>query len=164
MSRLESMMRRLAAQKDGLEWAAARVETLAGDALEMGLGNGRSYDHLRQILGTRRRIWVIDRVLQCHPSCRPPAQDFLQGQAAPMLAHLAAQDRRIVLAHYDFGAGVKADDVAEAAHLSPAIARIMHPQGLVVSAQPLVGFRAVAGPASVASGRYFFYHPPRQAP
>ncbi|MEM9552591.1 MAG: class I SAM-dependent methyltransferase, partial [Pseudomonadota bacterium] len=80
MSRLDSMLRRLSAQRDGLNWAAARIKGRPGDVLDLGLGNGRTYDHLREIL-PERRIWVIDRVLKCHPSCVPPEQDFLEGEA-----------------------------------------------------------------------------------
>ena len=83
MSRLDSMLRRLAAQRDGLNWAAEKLAGVPGDALDLGLGNGRTYDHLREILPDRR-IWVIDRVLQCHPSCEPPAADLLLGEAEPI--------------------------------------------------------------------------------
>jgi hypothetical protein len=156
MSRLDSMLRRLTAQRDGLNWAASEVAGLTGDALDMGLGNGRTYDHLREIL-PQRRIWVIDRVLQCHPSCVPPEQDFLQGEAEPMLQKLAEDGPQIVLAHYDFGFGVKEKDVAEAARLSPVIASVMVPGGLIVSGQPLVGFEELAGPKGIPEGRYLFY-------
>jgi hypothetical protein len=156
MSRLDSMLRRLTAQRDGLNWAASEISGLTGDALDMGLGNGRTYDHLREIL-PRRRIWVIDRVLQCHPSCVPPEQDFLQGEAEPMLRKLAEHGPNIVLAHYDFGFGIKEKDVAEAARLSPMIASVMAPGGLIVSGQPLVGFEELAGPPGIPAGRYLFY-------
>jgi len=96
-------MRRLAAQRDGLEWATERTKNMTGDALDMGLGNGRTYDHMREI--SDRRIWVIDRVLQCHPSCIPPKADFLEGEAEAMLDKMAADGTQIVLAHYDFGFG-----------------------------------------------------------
>ena len=98
MSRLDSMLRRLSAQRDGLSWAASEIENLAGDVVDMGLGNGRTYDHLREHLPDRR-IWVIDRVLQCHPSCIPPEQDFLQGEAEPMLTRLIENGASIALAH-----------------------------------------------------------------
>ena len=88
MSRLDSMLRRLTAQRDGLNWAAAAIAEVEGDVLDLGLGNGRTYDHLREAL-PNRRVWVIDRVLQCHPSCVPPEENFLQGEAGPMLARLA---------------------------------------------------------------------------
>lgn len=156
MSRLNSIMRRLAAQRDGLEWGHALVADVAGDYVDMGLGNGRTYDHLREI-APDRRIWVIDRILQCHPSCVPPEQDFLQGEAEDMLNKLAASGAKIVLAHYDFGFGEKEKDVAEAARLSPMIADCMAPGGVLISGQPLVGFEQVRGPETVAPDRYCFY-------
>ena len=156
MSRLDSMLRRFTAQRDGLNWAASRIAGNDGDVLDMGLGNGRTYDHLREILPDRR-IWVMDRVLQCHPSCVPPEEDFLQGEAEESLAKLAGLETKIVLAHYDFGFGVKEKDVAEAARLSPLIAEIMAPGGVIVSGQPLVGFDTVQGPEHIAPDRYYFY-------
>ena len=156
MSRLDSMLRRLGAQRDGLNWAASEIAGLPGDVLDLGLGNGRTYDHLREILPDRR-IWVIDRVLQPHPSCVPPAEDFLEGEAEPMLAELARRGARIALAHYDLGFGVKEKDVAEAARLSPFLVPLMVPGGLIVSGQPLVGLRQVTGPDTIAPDRYLFY-------
>ena len=52
MSRLDSMRRRLTAQIDGLNWAAGQIADLPGDVLELGLGNWRTYDHLRCLLYT----------------------------------------------------------------------------------------------------------------
>ena len=156
MSRLDSMLRRLTAQRDGLNWAVAQISDMEGDVLDMGLGNGRTYDHLREILPDRR-IWVMDRVLQCHPSSTPPEQDFLQGEAEPMLEKLGNGGAKIALAHYDFGRGIKEDDVAEAARLSPLIAQVMRPGGLLISGQPLVGFQQIKGPDTIAPDRYLFY-------
>ena len=156
MSRLESMRRRLTAQIDGLNWAKAEIAVLEGDVLELGLGNGRTYDHLREGM-TERRIWVIDRVLQPHRSCVPPAADFLLGEADEMLVTLAAKGVKMALAHYDFGFGVKDLDVAEGARLSPLIAPLMVAGGLVVSQQPLIGFEQVSGPDTIDPERYLFY-------
>ena len=156
MSRLESMHRRLLAQIDGLNWAAEIVRDINGDVLELGLGNGRTYDHLRENLPARD-IWVIDRVLQPHPSCVPPEHLFLKGEADEMLRELAARGVRIALAHYDFGFGVKDLDVAEGARLSPLIAPLMVPGGLVVSQQPLIGFTQISGPQTIDPERYLFY-------
>jgi S-adenosyl-L-methionine methyltransferase len=156
MSRLDSMLRRFTAQRDGLNWAAQEIAGIGGDVLDMGLGNGRTYDHLREILPDRR-VWVIDRVLQCHPSCVPPEADFLQGEAVPMLERLMAEGHKMALAHYDFGFGVKEQDVAEAAAMSPVIASVMTKGGIVVSGQPLVGFEELKGPEGIPEGRYLFY-------
>ena len=156
MSRLESMRRRLSAQIDGINWAAAHIADTPGDVLELGLGNGRTYDHLRQEI-PNRRIWVIDRVLKPHPSCIPPAENFLQGEAEDMLARLASEGHKMARAHYDFGYGVKEKDVAEGAALSPHIAAVMSPGGLIVSQQPLTGFQQISGPDTIDPERYLFY-------
>ncbi|TMV11400.1 class I SAM-dependent methyltransferase [Arenibacterium halophilum] len=156
MSRLDSMLRRLGAQRDGLNWAADAISDLLGDVLDLGLGNGRTYDHLREILPDRR-IRVIDRALNCHPSCIPPEADFLQGEAEPMLTQLAREGAQFALAHYDLGFGVKDQDVAEAARLSPYLAAVMAPGGMVVSGQPLVGMTQLQGPDTIAPDRYLFY-------
>lgn len=156
MSRLESMRRRLTAQIDGLNWAISQVSDVTGDFLDLGLGNGRTYDHLREY-APERRIWVIDRILKCHPSCVPPAEDFLEGEAEDMLDRMAADGTKVALAHYDFGYGVKEEDVAEGAKLSPFIARIMVPGGLVVSQQPLVSLEQISGPDTIDPERYLFY-------
>ncbi|WP_293577323.1 class I SAM-dependent methyltransferase [Phaeobacter sp.] len=159
MSRLDSMLRRLTAQRDGLNWAAQQIAELGGDVLDIGLGNGRTYDHLRETVADRR-VLVIDRVLQCHPSCVPPDADFLQGEARAMLEQLATSGPSIALAHYDLGFGVKEKDVAEAAALSPAIASVMLSGGIIVSGQPLVGFEELSGPEGIPEGRYLFYRAP----
>src|SRR4051812_41343381 len=45
MTRLDSAIRRLTAQRDLLNWAAQAIGP-TGLVLELGLGNGRTYDHL----------------------------------------------------------------------------------------------------------------------
>ena len=46
MSRLDSAIRRLTAQKIALEWAARKIARLDGIILELGLGNGLSLIHI----------------------------------------------------------------------------------------------------------------------
>lgn len=156
MSRLNSMMRRLAAQADGIEWSLDHIKDVPGDVLEMGLGNGRTYDHLRELIKDRR-IFVMDRILQCHHSCVPPEEDFLQGDAEEVLQKLVEDKAQFSLAHYDFGRGDNEHDQAESARLSPMIHAIMSPGGIIVSGQPMVGIPELRGPETVAIGRYFFY-------
>ena len=47
------MIRRLEAQRACLASAAEIVENLPGPFLELGLGNGRTYDHLRELAPDR---------------------------------------------------------------------------------------------------------------
>lgn len=156
MSRLDSVIRRLTAQRAGLNWAAEQLKGLPGDALELGLGNGRTYDHLRSLMPDRR-IWVIDRNLQCHPDCVPPEADFLQGDADAMLEKLAASGAQVSLAHYDLGTGVVEHNRALAQMLAPLLAKVMRPGGLILSDQPLPGFEQLPEPCDIPKGRYMFY-------
>jgi S-adenosyl-L-methionine methyltransferase len=52
MTRLDSAIRRLTAQRDLLDWASEEIAP-GGLVLELGLGNGRTYDHLRDRLPGR---------------------------------------------------------------------------------------------------------------
>jgi len=65
--------------------------------------------------------------------------------------------RGFALAHYDLGFGDKAHDVAEAGKLSPLLEACMCEGGLLVSAQPLIGFEELPRPEGIAEGRYYFY-------
>ena len=51
MTPLDSFIRRLTAQRDILNAIIDLVEEVEGPVLEFGLGNGRTYDHLRDVNG-----------------------------------------------------------------------------------------------------------------
>ncbi len=128
MSRLESMRRRLTAQIDGLNWAAADIAPRSGDVVELGLGNGRTYDHLRETM-PGRRIWVIDRQMRAHPSCVPPAEDYLEGEATEMLRRIRDGGHAVILAHYDLSKGVAEADAVQAAGVAPLLEEVVTPGG-----------------------------------
>lgn len=156
MSRLESMRRRLTAQIDGLNWAAADIASTPGDVAEIGLGNGRTYDHLREALPDRR-IWVIDRQMAAHPSCVPPETDFLQGDATEKLSALIESKAQVIFAHYDLSKGVPSQDAVLAAEVAPLLEQLVLPGGVVVSGQPLPLPNRIKGPGLADPDRYFFY-------
>ena len=66
MSRLDSAIRRLQAQRACLDLAIERISELDGPILELGLGNGRTFDHLREHTAGRQ-IYVFDRRIAAHP-------------------------------------------------------------------------------------------------
>ena len=84
MSRLDSFIRRLEAQRDCLDLAALLVRELEGEVLELGLGNGRTYDHLRQLF-PNRKIYVCERRVAAHPNCVPPAELDANGSLMSLL-------------------------------------------------------------------------------
>ena len=82
MSRLDSFIARMQAQRDCLNFLKPGVEALAGPILEVGLGNGRTYDHLRTLF-PGRDIYVFERKVAAHPDCIPPAERLFLGTAKP---------------------------------------------------------------------------------
>ena len=156
MSRLDSAIRRLQAQKASLEDAARRVVAIDGPALEFGLGNGRTYDHLREIL-PGRRIVVFDRQIAAHPDCVPPAEDLYLGDLFETLPRaLADLGPGAALAHLDIGTGDKARSMAIVARAAPMIAGLLAHGAVVVSDQPMEGVPGLAPlalPAGIDDGR-----------
>ena len=71
MSRLDSFIARMQAQRDCLNSLKPLIDALPGPILEVGLGNGRTYDHLRQLF-PGRDIYVFERKVAAHPECIPP--------------------------------------------------------------------------------------------
>ena len=157
MSRLDSFIRRLQAQRDCLALAAMLIADVPGPALELGLGNGRTYDHLRSIL-PGREIYVFDRRVAAHPDCVPDEAHMILGDVRETLpGSLARIGTRAALAHCDVGTGVQADNDALARFLGPALAGIMAPGGIVVSDQRLAvpGWTRVPPPPGIDPDRYY---------
>ena len=105
MSRLDSAIRRLEAQRLCLDEAAVLVAGRPGHILEIGLGNGRTYDHLR-CLFPERDIYCFDRRIAAHPDCIPDDGHMFLGDLAetlPLAAHRLGP--AAVLAHADIGSG-----------------------------------------------------------
>ena len=101
MSRLDSFIRRLEAQRACLELAADLIAGLDGEVLELGLGNGRTYDHLRKLF-PHRKIYVCERAVAAHPDCVPPSALLLLGDMRETLPAVRARlADRVVLAHLD---------------------------------------------------------------
>jgi S-adenosyl-L-methionine methyltransferase len=159
VSRLDSFIRRLEAQRACLNLAARLIKDLDGDVLELGLGNGRTYDHLRQLF-PNRKIYVFERRLAPHPDCLPPAELLLLGDMRDTL-QTARQllGGRVVLAHLDPATGDVAASRALAAELAPMIAPLLRSGGLLVSEPAIVGdgLNSMALPEGVSPGRYHLY-------
>ncbi|HJU19600.1 MAG TPA: class I SAM-dependent methyltransferase [Stellaceae bacterium] len=159
MSRLDSFIRRLEAQRACLDLATRLVRELEGEILEMGLGNGRTYDHLRQLC-PERRIYVCERRLAAHPASMPPAELLILGDMRETLPALAVRLKgRVALAHYDAGSGDDDAGRAQAALLGPLFAPLLRPGGILVSEPPfaLDGFAPIALPEGIMPGRYHMY-------
>lgn len=159
MSRLDSAIRRLMAQKSALEWAAAAIADLPGPVLELGLGNGRTFDHLREILSARD-IFVFEREVAAHPDCLPDSRQLFLGDFMESLPRaLATLGPVAALAHLDIGTGVKADSTSLAERIAPSVAELLRPGALVVSDQEIAVWSdyGVALPDGIPGGRIHLY-------
>ena len=159
MSRLDGFIRRLTAQRRILDFVAQAIATTPGPVLELGLGNGRTYDHLRERL-PGREIFVFERKLAAHPVCVPDAGHLILGDLRDTLpGALARIGRPAALAHCDLGDGDLAATAAFAAWLGPALAPLLAPGALVASDQPLdePTLAALAPPDGVPPRRYYLY-------
>ncbi len=159
MSRLDSAIRRLRAQRACLDWAMGEIAGRPGPVLELGLGNGRTYDHLRHHLADRE-IFVFERKVAAHPDCVPDEGHLLLGDFNDTLpGALARIGTRAVFAHCDIGSGDRVLTAALAAFLGPALAPLLAPGAVVAADQALQipGCGAAALPDGVGLGRYYLY-------
>jgi hypothetical protein len=149
MTRLDTVIKRLMAQRSCINAAAGALQGFQGHILELGLGNGRTYDHLR-FLFPDRDIYVFDREVASHPNCRPDAAHLFLGPMDETL--LKAADRlgpNGALVHADIGFGDSAATERNVVALGPKI-----------PAQSLDRFEGLAPmplPADVEVGRYHVY-------
>jgi S-adenosyl-L-methionine methyltransferase len=159
VSRLDSFIRRLAAQRVCLNLAADLVRELDGEILELGLGNGRTYDHLRELFPDRK-IYVCERRLAAHPDCVPPAEYLLLGDMRDTLRTARESlGGQIALAHLDPGTGDLAASRALAVELTPLIVPLLRCGAVLVSEPALASdqLSALEPPDNVAPERYNIY-------
>lgn len=159
MSRLDSFIRRLEAQRVCIDFAASLIGEVPGVVLELGLGNGRTYDHLRSNLPWRRVI-VFERDPRPHPDCWPADEDLIVGDLDTTLPGAAARwPAGAALIHSDIGTGDAEFDRGVALRLARALPPLLAPGGVVLSDQQLVddSLERLSCPAGIDQGRYFIY-------
>ena len=156
MSRLDSFIRRLSAQRDILNAVADEVRMLDGPVLELGLGNGRTFDHLRELF-TDRRIIAFDRAANAYGPSMPSPDDLILGEIKDTARNFIGAGAS--LAHADIGTGYEDKDAVTLTWLPQTMAGVLASGGLAVSGLPLEypDLEALPLPESVKDGRYFTY-------
>jgi hypothetical protein len=161
MSRLDSMIRRLEAQRACLDWAMAAIADQPGPVLELGLGNGRTYDHLRAGLPARE-ILVFERRLIAHPDCIPDDAHLILGDLEvtlpPLVGELAG---RVALIHADLGTAEPRYPASLEGLIAETFPRLLAERGVALLDKAIEpgALRRVGPPAGVARERYFIYRP-----
>jgi SAM-dependent methyltransferase len=157
LSRLDSFIRRLEAQRSCLDHAVGLIAAVPGNVLEFGLGNGRTYDHLRDRLPARD-IYVFDRQVAAHPDCIPPAERLFLGDFLETLPKAIQRlGRETALANLDIGSGDEAASRALARAMVPLVLQLLRPGGILISDQPVedAALEQLPLPAGIRPGRYF---------
>ena len=156
MSRLESFIRRMTAQRDILDMICREMTLNDGPAIELGLGNGRTYDHLRERLPDRRII-AFDRVNAANLRSLPPEGDLIIGEideTAPSFIGVNA-----ALVHADIGSGYDDLDKINLRWLPQLTVDLLASQGIAASGVKLdhSDLTPLPLPDGIRPGRYFLY-------
>lgn len=157
MSRLDSFIRRLSAQRDILNHVQGDLDLPAdGPVMEIGLGNGRTFNHLRELFPDRR-IVAFDRAMGAHASSVPEEGNLVIGeidQTAKDWVGIGA-----ALVHADIGTGYDEKDAVTLTWLPQIVAGMLAPGGIAVSGLPLQepSLNPLPVPPSVPRDRYFLY-------
>ncbi len=159
MSRLDVFILRMQAQRACIDEAAAHLKALPGSVLEVGLGNGRTYDHLRQRF-TKRDIFVFDREVAAHPDCVPEAEYLRLGDfriSMPAFAQVSQLTAAFI--HADIGSANRTASTRLAADLAPFWLKILAPGAYLACDQQidLPGLLPMALPVGASLGAYFFF-------
>ncbi len=158
-TRLEKILYRLEAQCACFDWVFDQIKNEPGVVFEIGLGLGRTFNHMRHYLPDRT-ILAFDRKMSAYPDCMPEEDEIIFGELAETLPKAAqAYKGQVVLAHSDIGSFDREQNkmIAElvSANLLPALA----PQGLIMSDLPLniAQTERLALPEGAREDRYYLY-------
>lgn len=159
MSRLDSFIRRLEAQRACLDASRALIAGLDGPILELGLGNGRTFDHLR-CLYPDREIFVFERRPDAHPASMPDPDHLIVGDLEETLPRVLARlPGPAALVHSDIGTGDAARNARIARWLAATLPPLIRTGGVVASDQKLESPDLLPQPLpdALSVERYFLY-------
>jgi hypothetical protein len=159
VSRLDSFIRRVSAQRDCLNHAFKVTAEVPGPILEFGLGNGRTYHHLRENCPDRE-IFVFEWKVTAHPDCTPDAGHLFEGNIYETLPRVPDRfGAPAVMAHTDIVSGDDERDGNIAAFLSERLPSLMAERAVILSDQylDLPQWQVWDLPNGVPLERYFYY-------
>lgn len=159
ISRLEKTLFRLQAQHACLSWLFNAIAGKPGVVVEFGLGQGRTFDHLRRHLPDRD-IYVFDRVNKAYDDCQPdPAFLFLGEIDERFSEAMQCIAGRVVLANSDIGSFDRNLNSRNAEMSSRLLGPVMAPGGFIMSDLPLnlPNFSTLPLPNGAPDDRYYLY-------
>ena len=135
-----------------MDWSAKNIHKQRGVVLEFGLGNGRTFDHMRKLLPQRD--------IAAHPDCIPhPAFQFIGDFRDSIPRAIEQLGRSAALAHLDIGTEQKNTSLALASKITPCIEKLLCVNAIVVSEQEVERWRSykLQLPAGISENRIHLY-------
>lgn len=159
MSRLDVFINRMVSQRACLNHAAALTQDMQGPVFELGLGNGRTYHHMCEIMPDRD-IYVFERAIASHPDSTPPEDRVFLGDVFETLPQaLDTFGQTASLIHADLGGHNAEKNVIFAQKISPIIEPMLAVGGLMVSSDAMFfdHLEEQPLPDDAVPGRVFIY-------
>ncbi len=158
-SRLDYFINRMVSQRACLNHAAELTKDLAGPVFELGLGNGRTYHHMRDVM-PGRDIYVFERAVASHPDSTPPDDRILLGDVYDTLPEaLKRFGPTASLIHADLGGHNLTKNDEFARKVSPIIEPMLAKGGLMVASDKMYfkSLNEIELPTDALPGRCFIY-------
>lgn len=158
-SRLDLFVDRMVSQRACIDHAAREIANLPGPVFELGLGNGRTYHHMRHIMA-ERDIFVFERAIASHPDSTPPQDMVLLGDVFDTLPAAHARfGATAALIHADLGGHDATKNDIFAQKISPFVEPLLAVGGLMVASDRMYFENLVEQPlpAGAVPGRCFIY-------
>ena len=159
MSRLDIFIDRMVSQRACLDFAIAETATMTGPVYELGLGNGRTYHHMRERI-EGRDLYVFERAVASHPDSTPPEELTILGDVTETLPQaLERFGPTASLIHADLGGHNLQKNDLFARKISPLVQPLLAEGGLMVSSDRMYfdGLAEIALPTGAVEGRCFIY-------
>jgi hypothetical protein len=159
LTRLEKVLYRLEAQHVCFAWAFSQIEHQSGVVFEIGLGLGRTFNHMRHHM-PEREIIVFERKVNAYPDCMPKVDELIIGEVAETLPAMAQKYAgQVVLAHSDIGSFDKEMNKEMSELMSANLLPCLAPGGIIMSDLPLSvpETEELPLPEGARPGRYYLY-------
>lgn len=158
-SRLERWIDRLSTQRACLDHAAELVADVPGIVVELGLGKGRTFDHLRHIM-PGREIFALDAFVHAPEDSVPDDAHLVLGDFRETLPRFCEEHAgHAALVHADIGSASPERDRQLVAAIAPWIAKLPARGAMVIADRELAltGAAAIPKPETAGGWPYFLY-------
>lgn len=158
-TRLDVFIDRMVSQRACLDFAIAETAQMTGPVYELGLGNGRTYHHMRERI-EGRDIYVFERKVESHPDSTPPEELTVLGDVMETLPAMLVRFGPVAsLIHADLGGHNLQKNDAFARKVSPLIEPMLAPGGIMVSSDRMYfeTLEELPLPPGAVPGRCFLY-------